>query len=333
MVLTPAPTCTDRYRAGSNDGVTVNYKGTLAADGTTFEDTFMIGRPLEFTLGTGGVIKGWEKGIPGMCVGETRRLFIPPAFAYGEAGQPGKIPPNAHLTFDVELLAINGRDLTALRAEDAAAAASAAMAGAEKAAGNSWLHDLANSALAGADDDVGREAVEPAATDIADGDSAAAATAAAASTDEDILAVRLGQRESPYCDACSTVLEEFYGAWVTTMMRQVGTAEARSGGSAPPAVTYNDDTEAGMGGGYLFLLYKAGCVFETSPTCAQVERELQKRTQRLRVILLIYTAPRGRRALDRRRWCRGSAPTARWRRSARRPRCTRPTCGWPATAS
>ena len=219
VVLTPAAACTHRSRAGANDAVTVNYKGTLTADGTAFDDTFKIGRPLEFTLGAGGLIAGWETGIPGMCVGETRRLFVPPQFGYGAAGQAGKIPPDAHLTFDVELLAVNGKDVTALRAEDAAAAAAAAAA-----AGDATGH---------AGDGAAGGAAE-----------AAASPSIGGSSGDDVLAHRLGQRESPYCDACSTVLEEFYGSWVTTMMRQVGAAEVRGGGSAPPAVTYNDDTEA-----------------------------------------------------------------------------------------
>ena len=225
LILTPAdyPCTDDRYRAGKTDGVKVNYKGSVTSDGTVFEDTFKVGRPMDFTLGTGGVIAGWEKGIPGMCVGETRRIYIPAQFAYGEAGQAGKIPPNAHLTFDVELLAINGKDFTALRAEEAAAVAAAAAEVGEEGASS------VDGARGGGEDNI---------------DAATKTSATNAAKDEDILAIRMGQRDSPYCDACSTVLEEFYGSWVTTMMKQVNSAEARGGGSAPPAVTYNDDTEA-----------------------------------------------------------------------------------------
>jgi FK506-binding protein 2 len=217
-ILTPADyPCTDaRYKAGKTDGVTVNYQGRLTSDGTVFDDSFKVGRPLDFTLGTGGVIAGWETGIPGMCVGETRRLYIPAQFAYGAAGQAGKIPADAHLTFDVELLAVNGKDLTALRAEAAAEAA----------------EEGASATDTNADDAATTTTATATATANGNGDSS------------DILAVRMGARDSPYCDACSTVLEEFYGSWVTTMMRQVNKAEARGGGSAPPAVTYNDDTEA-----------------------------------------------------------------------------------------
>ena len=218
LILTPADyACTDRYKAGKSDGVTVNYKGTLTSDGTVFEDSFRVGRPLDFTLGSGGVIAGWEKGIPGMCVGEIRRIFIPSQFAYGEAGQAGKIPPNAHLTFDVELLKINGKDVTALRAEEAAESD---------------------------DDDDDDDAGEDSASTATAATSTSTSTATLSTVGDDILAVRMGQRDSPYCDACTTVLEEFYGSWVTSMMKQVNQAEARGGGSAPPAVTYNDDTEA-----------------------------------------------------------------------------------------
>ena len=197
--------------------MTVHYRGTLTSEGTVFEDSFKVGRPLDFTLGTSGVIAGWEKGIPGMCVGETRRIFIPSQFGYGEAGQAGKIPPNSHLTFDVELLKINGKDFTALRAEEAAEVAAASSVDEEGEAG---------------------EAGEGATI------STSTSTATSGGDEHHILSVRMGQRDSPYCDACSTVLEEFYGSWVTTMMKQVNQAESRGGGSAPPAVTYNDDTEA-----------------------------------------------------------------------------------------
>jgi len=62
------------------------------------------GEPLEFTLGKGSVMEGWDTGIPGMRVGGKRSLSVPPNRAYGAAGKPPKIPPNARLICDLELL-------------------------------------------------------------------------------------------------------------------------------------------------------------------------------------------------------------------------------------
>ena len=95
--------------AQAGDTVSVNYTGRLA-DGTVFDSNvdpkFQHVEPFVFTLGAGQVIPGWDKGIVGMKVGEKKTLVIPPADAYGAAGAGGVIPPNATLTFDVELLAI-----------------------------------------------------------------------------------------------------------------------------------------------------------------------------------------------------------------------------------
>jgi FKBP-type peptidyl-prolyl cis-trans isomerase len=92
--------------AKNGDTVVVNYTGYLA-DGTKFDSSLDHGSPFSFTLGAGQVIAGWDIGVAGMKLGESRRLVIPPAYAYGEAGYPGAIPPNATLTFDVELIDIN----------------------------------------------------------------------------------------------------------------------------------------------------------------------------------------------------------------------------------
>ena len=91
--------------AQSGQTVEVHYTGWLA-DGTKFDSSLDRGQPFSFVLGAGRVIAGWDEGVAGMKVGGERRLIIPPALAYGESGRPPVIPPNAELTFDVELLAI-----------------------------------------------------------------------------------------------------------------------------------------------------------------------------------------------------------------------------------
>jgi FKBP-type peptidyl-prolyl cis-trans isomerase len=93
--------------------VIVHYTGWLydpgAAEhqGRKFDSSRDRGQPFSFHLGAGRVIRGWEQGIPGMKVGGTRRLVIPPDLAYGPRGAGnGVIPPNATLLFEVELLAV-----------------------------------------------------------------------------------------------------------------------------------------------------------------------------------------------------------------------------------
>lgn len=91
--------------AASGDSIVVDYSGYLA-DGTEFDSSINRGKPFTFTLGQGQVIKGWDEGLVGMKVGGKRKLVIPPALAYGAQGFPPSIPPNATLTFDVQLLAV-----------------------------------------------------------------------------------------------------------------------------------------------------------------------------------------------------------------------------------
>jgi FKBP-type peptidyl-prolyl cis-trans isomerase FkpA len=104
---------------GTGEGISagqqavVHYTGWLydpsapEHKGKQFDSSRDRGKPFRFTIGSGGVIKGWEEGVQGMQPGGQRQLVIPPSLGYGETGAGGGvIPPNATLLFDVELLAI-----------------------------------------------------------------------------------------------------------------------------------------------------------------------------------------------------------------------------------
>jgi peptidylprolyl isomerase len=90
--------------AKAGQTVKVNYTGYLA-NGKVF-DTSIGKKPLDFPLGAGRVIQGWDEGVAGMKVGGKRRLIVPSDLAYGPGGYPPVIPANATLTFDVELLSV-----------------------------------------------------------------------------------------------------------------------------------------------------------------------------------------------------------------------------------
>lgn len=86
--------------------MSVHYTGTLE-NGQMFDSSLAKGRqPLEFQLGKGKVIKGWEMGIKGMCIGEKRKLIIPPHLGYGSRAIENVIPPNSVLIFKTELISI-----------------------------------------------------------------------------------------------------------------------------------------------------------------------------------------------------------------------------------
>jgi peptidylprolyl isomerase len=95
----------DGKEAKAGDTVSVHYTGTLT-NGKKFDSSLDRNEPIEFTLGVGRVIKGWDEGISGMKVGGKRKLIIPPDLGYGAKGAGNVIPGNATLIFEVELVKV-----------------------------------------------------------------------------------------------------------------------------------------------------------------------------------------------------------------------------------
>ena len=96
------PDSCDRV-ARNGDMLEMHYTGTRE-DGKKFDSSYDRSEPFKFQIGVGQVIKGWEEGVLGMCIGEKRRLTVPPALGYGDQGAGDIIPGGATLYFDVELV-------------------------------------------------------------------------------------------------------------------------------------------------------------------------------------------------------------------------------------
>ncbi|WP_350287556.1 peptidylprolyl isomerase [uncultured Croceitalea sp.] len=93
-------------KAEKGKKVSVHYEGSLP-NGQVFDSSFKRNQPIDFQLGVGQVISGWDEGIALLKVGDKARFVIPSHLAYGSAGAGGVIPPDATLIFDVELMGVN----------------------------------------------------------------------------------------------------------------------------------------------------------------------------------------------------------------------------------
>ena len=96
----------DGPEAKAGNAVSVHYVGVSHSTGDQFDASYDRGAPLDFQLGAGQVIPGWDQGVTGMKVGGRRKLVIPPHLAYGERGAGGVIKPNETLVFVVDLVGV-----------------------------------------------------------------------------------------------------------------------------------------------------------------------------------------------------------------------------------
>ncbi len=97
----------DGREATAGNLVSVHYVGVAWSTGEEFDASYGRGAPLQFPLGTGRVIQGWDDGIRGMKVGGRRKLVIPPQLAYGERGAGGVIGPGETLIFVCDLMRVS----------------------------------------------------------------------------------------------------------------------------------------------------------------------------------------------------------------------------------
>jgi len=92
--------------AAAGQRVSVHYVGVAFSTGEEFDASYNRGAPLDFQLGAGQVISGWDNGVNGMKVGGRRKIVIPPHLAYGDRGAGGVIKPGETLIFVVDLVGV-----------------------------------------------------------------------------------------------------------------------------------------------------------------------------------------------------------------------------------